>query len=262
VYRKGFQSEFLKTRICAFLSLDSLLPSCYLEIALAPRPTRRKASGGVIYFCRSMPPEPTTKRVVTFLDGQNLFHAVRESFGYTYPNFDVPALSAAICTASGWSLKEARFYTGVPDSIDDPKWNHFWSHKLAAMGRKGVRVFSRSLRYRNRTVKLPSGNTHTFLVGEEKGIDVRLALDVIRMAHRQEFDVAVIFSQDQDLSEVAAEIRAIAHEQNRWIKIASAFPYSPTTRNRRGIDKTDWIKIDRATYDACLDKRDYWPKNS
>jgi hypothetical protein len=111
-------------------------------------------------------------------------------------------------------------------------------------------------------VKLPDGSTHTFLAGEEKGIDVRIALDVIRMAHGKEFDVAVIFSQDQDLSEVAEEIRAIAREQDRWIKIACAFPYSPTTRNRRGINKTDWIKIDRTIYDACLDRRNYWPPTS
>ena len=59
---------------------------------------------------------------------------------------------------------------------------------------------------------------------------------------------------------MADEIRTIASEQNQWIKLASAFPYSQTTRNRRGINKTDWIRIDRATYDACLDRRNYWPK--
>ena len=77
------------------------------------------------------------------------------------------------------------------------------------------------------------------------------------MAHRGEYDVAVIFSQDQDLSEVAHEIRVIAREQDRWIKVACAFPLSPTTRNRRGIDGSDWIRIERATYEACLDRRDY-----
>ena len=75
--------------------------------------------------------------------------------------------------------------------------------------------------------------------------------------HHQEYDVALIFSQDQDLSEVAEEMREIAREQRRWIKVACAFPSSPTSRNRRGIEKTDWIRIDRATYDACLDRRDY-----
>ena len=58
---------------------------------------------------------------------------------------------------------------------------------------------------------------------------------------------------------VAAEIRAIAQEQERWIKIASAFPLSPTSRNRGGINRTDWIPIDRAMYEACVDPRDYRP---
>ena len=118
------------------------------------------------------------------------------------------------------------------------------------------------MRYQNRVIKLPDGTTHTFLTGEEKGIDVRIALDSIRMAHQNEYDVALIFSQDQDLSEVAEEIRAIAREQGRWIKVASAFPSSPTMRNRRGIEKTDWIRIDRTTYDTCVDRRDYRPKTS
>jgi len=207
-----------------------------------------------------MPTEPSHKCATAFVDGQNLFHAAREAFGYTYPNYDVLALARAICLAQGWSLKQVRFYTGVPDAGDDPSWHGFWSNKLAMMGRQGVVVYSRSLRYRNRKVHLPDGTEHTYLAGEEKGIDVRIALDVIRMAHRREYDVAVIMSQDQDLSEVAEEIRTIAREQDRWIKIACAFPFSPTTRNRRGIDKTDWVFIDRATYDACIDRRDYRPK--
>jgi hypothetical protein len=109
-------------------------------------------------------------------------------------------------------------------------------------------------------VRLPDGAEHIYLSGEEKGIDVRIAIDLIRMAHHGDYDVAVVLSQDQDLSEVASEIRAISREQDRWIKIASAFPVSPTSRNVRGIEKTDWIPIDRATYDACIDRRDYRPK--
>jgi uncharacterized LabA/DUF88 family protein len=209
-----------------------------------------------------MPPEPTVKRTIAFVDGQNLFFAARQAFGYTYPNYDFPALANAVCAASGWQLNQARFYTGIPDASDDPFWNYFWAGKLLNLSRQGAIVFSRSLRYRNKTVKLPNGSTHAFLTAEEKGIDVRIAIDVIRLAHRNEYDVALLFSQDQDLSELCAEIRVIAREQNRWIKVASAFPVSPTTMNRRGIPNSDWVKIDRAMYDACLDTRDYRPKRT
>lgn len=109
-------------------------------------------------------------------------------------------------------------------------------------------------------IRLPDGSTHSFLDGDEKGIDVRIALDIISLAHKRHYDVALVFCRDQDLSEVADEIRAIAQDQKRWIKIASAYPFSPAVKHWRGIEKTDWVRIDRATYDACIDTRDYRPK--
>ncbi|MBN2361665.1 MAG: NYN domain-containing protein [Deltaproteobacteria bacterium] len=204
--------------------------------------------------------EPQIKRAIAFFDGQNLFYAAREAFGYRYPNYDPIALAQVACQQGGWQLAQVRFYTGVPDQRDDQFWNHFWVAKLGQMGREGVHTFSRALRYRHQTVRLPDGSEQVALIGQEKGIDIRIALDVVRLAHRREYDVGVIFSQDQDLSEVAEEIRVIAREQNRYIKLCSAFPSSPTSRNTRGINKTDWLRIDRTTYTTCVDKRDYRPK--
>ncbi len=204
-----------------------------------------------------MSADPAAKRAVAFVDGQNLFHSAREAFGYNHPNYDIKALAESICRSKGWQLAQARFYTGIPDPSDNAQWHRFWIAKLLSMSRTGVYTFSRPLRYRHKTIQLADGKEHSVLTGEEKGIDLRLALDVIRLAHKKEYDVALIFSQDQDLSEVAEEIRAIRREQNRWLKIASAFPQSPMSRNRRGVNKTDWVPIDKKTYDACLDPRDY-----
>ena len=205
--------------------------------------------------------EPTTKRAVAFFDGQNLFHGAREAFGYGYPNYCPLSLASRLCKERGWLLQGIRFYTGLPDPEHSNFWNQFWTAKLGTLGHRGVVVYSRFLRYRNQEVKLPDGTAHPVLVAEEKGIDVRIALDVVRTARQNDLDVALVFSQDQDFSEVADEIRALAQEQGRWIKIASAFPTSPTSRNKRGINGTDWIRIDRATYDACIDPRDYRPKS-
>jgi uncharacterized LabA/DUF88 family protein len=201
--------------------------------------------------------EPIIKRAIIFIDGQNLFHAAKEAFGYSFPNYDVKLLAKKICDLKGWDLKEIRFYTGIPDIQDDALWHTFWTNKLTCMGQVGVKIFSRSLRYRNQTIHLPNNKTHTFLVGQEKGVDIRIALDITRLAHTKVYDIGIIFSQDQDLSEVADEVRIISGEQDRWLKIASAFPVSPVYKNNRGIDKTDWIRIDRQTYDACIDLRDY-----
>jgi uncharacterized LabA/DUF88 family protein len=209
-----------------------------------------------------MADEPSIKRARVYIDGQNLFHGVREAFGYTYPNYDVLRLSSLICERQGWQLLQTHFYSGIPDPSDNPFWHHFWTAKLASMGRLDIKVFSRPLRYRNQAVKLPDGSTYSFLVGQEKGVDIRIALDIVQAVRQRECEVILVFSQDQDLSEVADEVRTIAREQDRWIKIASAFPDSPTQRNRRGVNKTDWIRIDRATYDACLDPNDYRPRGT
>jgi len=202
------------------------------------------------------------KRTVAFFDGQNLYHSARSAFGFSWPNFDPIALAESVCRAKGWHLSGTRFYTGVPDAADDAFWHQFWVNKLAMLSRRGVHVFRRSLRYRKHHVPLPNGKRHSFVVPEEKGIDVRLAIDIIRLAHRQQYDVALVFSQDQDLSEAADEIRQIAREQGRWIKIASAFPVAPGISNRRGIDKTDWIPIPETQYRACIDPRDYRSRRS
>lgn len=207
-----------------------------------------------------MPAEPTVKRVVAFFDGQNLFHAAKEAFGYVFPSYDPPALARTVCAARAWELSQTRFYTGVPDAQDNAFWHHFWVAKLGQLGREGARTYSRPLRYQNQVIRLPDGTEHSRLVGHEKGIDVRIALDAVRLALDGAYDVALLFSQDQDLSEVADEVRLISRRQERWIKVASAFPVSPTSRNRRGVDRTDWIPMERDLYDQCLDGRDYRPK--
>ncbi len=187
--------------------------------------------------------EPSNKRVSFFIDGQNLFHGVKKAFGYRYPNYDVKKLSRCVCQEQGWGeLVSIHFYTGVPEKNKSPQWHGFWRRKLDEMKKHGVSVFSRPLVY-----------------GREKGIDVRLALDVIREVSGDTCNIAVIFSQDQDLSEVAKEVRSIARREKRWIKIASAFPFSTECDNTRGINDTDWIKIDKKTYDECIDPKDYRP---
>lgn len=191
--------------------------------------------------------EPAQKRTVAFFDGQNLFHMAKKCFGYVWPNFDPHTLAEQVCKTRGWTLIQVRFYTGLPSERTDPR-RGFWLNKLAALGRKGAFIYHRDTRH-----------------GQEKGIDIRIALDVVGGALRNEFDVAVVFSQDADFSEVADEIRWIAGDQDRWIKIACAFPDSgaKTSKGRsgsRGIPGTDWIRISAAEYADCLDPVDHRPR--
>ncbi|HEX5271966.1 MAG TPA: NYN domain-containing protein [Gemmataceae bacterium] len=226
---------------------------------------------------------------MAFFDGQNLFHAARDAFGYGEPNYDAVALSRRLCADQGWQLEHIRFYTGVPGRDEDPGGYSFWLRKLQGLRNAGVEVIQRTLRYRQKTVRLPltmsgarrahfllpdgtplvagtklyledgrevpDGTVLTVRVGEEKGIDVRLALDVVGLALARRFDVALLFTQDQDLAEAAREVQQIARRDGRTVEVCSAYPEGSS--NAVGVHGTRWIKIDGATYAACLDRKDY-----
>jgi uncharacterized LabA/DUF88 family protein len=196
--------------------------------------------------------EPEKKKIVTFFDCQNLFLAIKTLWGYSFPNFDPVKLSKLVSqnqSAYDGKLKGIRLYTGIHEVSVNPAWHDFWARKLANHSNQDPRVFtySRPLRYSNG-------------VAREKGIDIRIALDLVRMARLKEYDIAVLFSQDADFSEVADEIRLISKEQSRWIKIASAFPFSPNSAKPFGVPKTDWLRISKEDYDSCIDPTDYRKK--
>lgn len=198
---------------------------------------------------------------MAFIDGQNLYRHAKDAFGHHHPNYNPIRLHAAVCALKGWTPNLVRFYTGVPDPAESPMWSGYWSNRVLAMKRAGIVVTTRPIRYHRKTIIDSDGTTRVIATPQEKGVDVRLALDVVARARKREFNVAVIYSQDQDLAEVVQEVKEIAAEQKRWITVACAFPDGPNASTRRGIDKTDWIRMDQTFYDACLDPRDYRPKN-
>lgn len=63
--------------------------------------------------------EHPNKRSIVFIDGQNLFYAVKQAFGYNYPNCD--AMARWVCQRQSWQLTESYFYIGLErDSYSGP----------------------------------------------------------------------------------------------------------------------------------------------
>jgi len=209
-----------------------------------------------------MASEPKVKYAMAFIDGQNLFQRAKDAFGHFHPNYDPTELHGAVCKVHGWTPNLVRFYTGIPSAAETPMWAAYWAKRLLYMSRAGIHVTTRPLRYRKETVVDELGNSTTVTTPQEKGVDVRMALDIVSTARTKQWDVAVIFSQDQDLAEVVQEVREISKEQDRWLQICCAFPHGPKATSRRGIEKTVWFKMDQAFYDACIDPTDYRPAKS
>jgi hypothetical protein len=141
-------------------------------------------------------------------------------------------------------MTQTRFYTGVPDHHVNALWQGFWNNKLRHLGSRGIYV------YRGR---VNSG-------GQEKGVDVNIAVDLVRMTYERAYEVAIIVSQDWDFGAAVMLARQIVRSQARQAIFESAFPYEHgVSVSSRGVPGTTWVRIDKATYDTRNDPRDYRP---
>ena len=137
--------------------------------------------------------EPPIRPAVAFVDGQNLFHATREAFGYTYPNYDVAALAKQCARGRAGDWWGSASTPGSPMSATTP--GGIPSGPASSRPWGGAAWSSTAGHSDTATAGCicPTARNTPLLTGEEKGIDVRIAL-----AHRREYDVAPVFSQDQD----------------------------------------------------------------
>jgi uncharacterized LabA/DUF88 family protein len=156
---------------------------------------------GVLFMAES--------RAIIFFDGQNLYHGVKDAWGikdasgklnkqeYFYPSFDVEQLATSIVsTTAGRIITQIRFYTGVPRpnlGTNQKLWHTFWSNKLRYLSSKGIIPYK--------------GQINS--AGHEKGVDVSIAIDLIRFTYQQSYEVAVIVSQDLALRIRIAKYQAV-----------------------------------------------------
>ena len=196
-------------------------------------------------------------RALVLFDGQNLYHMARKLWGtrpggpespYAWPSYDVEKLAQVLVNRiPGRTLSEIRFYTGVPNPDTGARqkfWYGFWSGKLRQMQSRGIYVYRGSVN----------------VGGQEKGVDVSLAIDLVQATYEQRYEVVIIVSRDTDFGPAVRLAKTIARNQGRQLVYESAFPAAPGSRSQRGVPGTLWAPIDRATYDGCLDLADYRPK--
>jgi hypothetical protein len=223
-------------------------------------------------------PSPAEPRVWAFFDAQNLFRTAGRCFNdadVPYLNFDPIALATwATSRIPNAHLVGVTFYTGVPDGrIDagEADLEDFWKAKLSYYGGKYPSLFrasTRSVRY-NYLRKFIRGREVLLPKAEEKGIDVRIALDVVLGALWNAYDVGVLFSQDKDLNEPTKRIWQMRRDRNlaRWVHLECLYPVPDTKTiisrrgnqklDRHGISHTRWSALTREVYRQCLDKKDF-----
>ena len=189
---------------------------------------------------------------IVLFDGQNLFRSAKDAWGpafpYDWPSYDVEKLAQHLVSLTpGRTLKQIRFYTGVFSEAQDFEKHWFWTNKLDHLETRGIYVYRGRVR----------GGVND--PRQEKGVDVSLAMDLVRATYDQDYDVAIIVSQDSDFGPAVRLAKEIAKEQKRRLGFESAFPVGPGTKYQRAVPGTDKVVIDKAAYDACRDWNEYRP---
>ncbi len=205
-------------------------------------------------------------RVGVFIDGQNITIGARHAFGG--PGHVHPLLLGRTLAGDD-ELVEIRYATGIPDADIDPERSIRAARRHDLIRRTDVRVLERTLRYRwewavrDRDLPNPRGRdgevrqarVEAWHRGQEKGIDVWLALDALVMCTRADLDRVVIASADRDLDMVPTQLKSIPGQE--WTEVVSAKIVDDDRSLRPNDAYDDTIAIDRAVFEATRDDFDY-----
>ena len=196
-------------------------------------------------------------RLCVFIDYQNVYMGARKAFhAPTDPGslgqIDPLKLAEAICAkdAFGHELTGIRIYRGRPVAERDAPGHAANLNQCAAWEKTSpkVSVISRPLSY-------PSGTKRPL----EKGIDVALAVDFVTMAIRNEYDVGVIVSTDNDLKPALEAVMGLRPPGKPYPRAAVASWSAPGYRFRLSVaDAPIWCHwLGEDTYLAAADRTRY-----
>lgn len=210
-------------------------------------------------------------RVRVFIDYQNVYHRARGAFGLEreHPAIGnvLPLRLAALLNLLGKSkdphreLESAWVYRGEPTSRSHPHVQAAFQRQVGVWRQSGgpITVVTRPLRYLA-TEWDHHGRPIAWGPGEEKGIDVLVALGMVLGAVRDEYDVAVLVSGDTDLVPAIDEVRRCGKRVENAV-------WKPTDGPARGLRPSNgggiWChRLDATHFTSVRDDTDYVTERS
>lgn len=209
-------------------------------------------------------------RVGVFIDGQNITIGARYAFGggdVSGGNMHPLLLGRAL--AGDCELVEIRYVTGIPNPEVNKGRYQAERRRHDLMVATDVVVLEKPLRYRwewdirDRGLGDPrdhKGDTveaqvKSRNVGQEKGIDVWLALDALVMCTRADIDKVIIATADHDLDMVPRYLPMMPGHSGTIVAQAKVLRDGLELWDNDAYDET--IAIDRAIYERSRDDFDY-----
>lgn len=170
------------------------------------------------------------KKVMIFIDGSNLYHNLQSNFQKANLNYRTFSLKLA---GQNRELVRTYYYNCPLDQTRDPQ------------GYKAQQKFFNNL-YKTEDLEVRLGRLQTKANGTkcEKGVDVKLAVDMIIKAYKNHYDVAILISGDADFVEVVKEVK----DQAKHVELVS-FPQQPCYHLKKHCDRV--IELDSLFMSDC-----------
>lgn len=183
-------------------------------------------------------------RTIAFFDAQNVLRCANDVFGWCKKQWDYDprdlcglAMVEIEKKIGPIQISEIRFYTGIPTHERDKLGRNYWERLFARFRNDGITVTHRDLKYNEAGV------------AREKGIDLRIGLDLVRRVADGACDAVILFSQDTDLQEAVTEAKfMLARERNltgneRFVHFFCAFPRTGDVMTNHGVRGMQWIPL-------------------
>jgi len=153
------------------------------------------------------------KMIRAYVDYQNTYRLLKDKEGFSLLSLKMGSLIAELIESVGEvSSPTHRAFSGIHSEDVDPESRAKRMKQFCALRhQEGISVYARDYAYRK--------NAEGYLQCREKGIDVRLACEIVAAAAKGEIDGALIWSADQDLSEAILVAKEVAAARDRQFKV-------------------------------------------
>ncbi len=204
------------------------------------------------------------KKAIVFVDANNWYHNVKNMF--EPGEVDIKKLANFICFIKGYILVEIKWYASTPSIADGEKVYYKHMSFLERLEKKGIKIITRKLqRFSNEEVLKKKRCTienldlcmHckplvesvfldlTDFKKKEKGIDVWIAVDMIREAIiNEKCDVCILVSGDADFVPSLDLIQAHGKEV-----LTTMVPFGYSSELRK---KFPYFILRKETLNKCL----------
>jgi len=141
-------------------------------------------------------------RVVLYVDGFNLYHALDELNAPQLKWLDLRALGRVFVDPQVHDLVGVKYFSAYATWRADSMMRH--RLYVAALEAHGVEAVMGRFKERHR--RCPKCD-RSYLTHEEKETDVNIGINLVGDAHHNRFDRALLCSNDSDLAPVVAQVR-------------------------------------------------------